>query len=77
MFLDLAKTFGADTAREGAEVFDRFIASLGLEIPVSRSDEEYVTLKNSVNAVRMKNNPISLNIEEIDGLYHDIIRKKE
>ena len=77
MFMDLAKTFGADTAREGAAVFDRFVTSLGLEIPVSGSDEEYVTLKNSVNTVRLKNNPISLNTEEIDGLYHDIIRKKE
>lgn len=77
MFLDLAKTFGADTAGEGAAVFDRFVTSLGLEIPIAGSEEEYTILKHSVNAVRLKNNPISLSTEEIDGLYHDIIRKKE
>lgn len=74
MFLELAGVFGADTMEHGAEIFQHFVSSLDLEIPFCRSEKEFSILTKSVNTLRLKNNPISLTSDQIDGLYHEILR---
>ncbi len=38
------------------------------------SKEEFEVLKNSVNPVRLKNNPVELSIDAINEIYHRILR---
>lgn len=70
---DLGKIMGGEDAKSGAnrlvEIFDK----LELEIPTA-SVEQFKELKGSVNPVRLKNYPITLDIDTIDELYHKILR---
>ncbi len=59
-------------AREGAEKLKSIFDSLGLEVPTATA-EQFEILKNSVNPVRLKNHPISLDVDTIDALYHNIL----
>lgn len=49
--------------------------SLGLNVPVP-SQGDYKVLRSSVNTERLKNNPIPLDEDEIDRLYHQILEGK-
>ena len=37
------------------------------------TDKDYEVLRNSVNPVRLKNNPVALSVEDIDVIYHDVL----
>lgn len=56
-----------------ADEFNEMIKSMELEIPKIRDEKDFEILKNSVNPVRLKNNPVSLSVETIDYLYHRIL----
>ena len=45
--------------------------------PICVTDKDYEVLKNSVNPVRLKNNPVALSVEDIDIIYHDILGDKQ
>lgn len=60
-------------AEEGAQKLSGIFDYLQLEIPTA-SMNQYEELKTSVNAVRLKNHPVSLDDETIDKLYHLILR---
>lgn len=60
---------GVSGAKRLIEIFDR----LGLEVPTATA-EQFEELKTSVNPIRLKNHPISLDIDIIDYLYHKILR---
>jgi len=69
---DLAKTMDCGTILESVRKFQNLLNRLELETPVP-NPEHFEILKISVNPIRLKNNPISLNLEDIDWLYHQIL----
>ena len=73
VFADLAECMGAHTPEAAAEKFKLFVDGLDLGIPSVRGDAEYALLKKSVNPVRLKNNPVRLDGDAIDTLYHQIL----
>lgn len=73
MFIRLAVAYGCDNPKNAVEKFDKLLGELNLEVPKAK-DEEYEVLKCSVNPVRLKNNPIALDIQTIDTLYHIILQ---
>ncbi|MBQ8085987.1 MAG: phosphonoacetaldehyde reductase [Lachnospiraceae bacterium] len=72
IFDELAKVLGLEGLDKLGMMFDSMITRLQLEIP-DVSDEDYLILKTSVNPERLKNNPVSLNENQIDKLYHEIL----
>ena len=49
------------------------INALEFDIP-EPTEEQYRILAHSVNVIRLKNNPVELSVEDIDELYHQILR---
>lgn len=72
MFAALAQVMGGNMASDGSELFDTILTGLQLHMPTPK-DADFEILKNSVNQIRLKNNPVALNIETIDLLYHRIL----
>lgn len=55
--------------------FQALLDRLELETPKPKP-EDFAILRNSVNPVRLKNNPIPLDTKTIDRLYHQILSEK-
>ncbi len=72
-FRDIAEAFGCETPAQAADKFSSIVESLELKVPEA-SEGDYEILKTSVNPVRLKNHPISLDTEIIDMLYHKILK---
>ena len=53
-------------------IFQNILNRLELPVPCPK-EEDYSVLINSVNSVRMKNNPVKLSGEAIDMIYHQIL----
>ena len=60
-------------AETGAENLIKIVKELDLSVP-SATDDQFIELKTSVNPVRLKNHPISLDLNSIDNLYHSILK---
>lgn len=58
-----------------AAEFQALLDRLKLETPKPRP-EDFKMLQNSVNPVRLKNNPVPLDTQTIDRLYHQILSEK-
>ena len=72
---ETANAMGCADASEAAEKLCEIADSLELDIP--KADErEFEILKSSVNPERLKNHPIRLTGEELDSLYHMILKNK-
>lgn len=71
-FEQIAAAMDCEDARQSAVKLQDIYDSLELEKPVA-TEEEYAILKNSVNPVRLRNNPVSLDVDTIDKLYHSIL----
>ena len=69
----IGKAMGCKDAKEGADKLIGLFDKLGFDIPVATT-EQYDELKRSVNPVRLKNHPVLIDKETIDGLYHRILR---
>lgn len=74
MFQKLSWVFGGETLMDGAVKFQRIVDKLEIDIPIA-SEQELEMLRDSVNPVRLKNNPIKISAEAMDGLYRKILRK--
>lgn len=72
MFLELSKALKCENTDPAYGFIERLIAKLELTIPKA-SDEDYEMLRRSVNAERLKNNPVRLSEEVIDMLYREIL----
>lgn len=70
---EIGQALNCNDAEEGAEKLEELFKELGFEIPQT-TEEQYEELKTSVNPVRLKNHPISLDEEMINKLYHEILR---
>lgn len=75
IFMRIAKSMGCSDEKEACVKFESIIKSLSLEVPQAEYGD-YEVLKTSVNPVRLKNNPIKLDVEAIDDLYHQILLRK-
>lgn len=71
MFEKLAEAMGCETPQSAAEKFNDFVSDLGLPVP-GIAEEDMVTLVHSVNVERLKNSPVLLRQEDINGLYRKI-----
>lgn len=56
--------------------FQQIVKQLELDAPTVQTASDFEVLKKSVNPVRMKNNPVGLDEETIDELYHQIMKGK-
>lgn len=72
MFIEIANIMGCCKAEEAANFFQNLLNEMELSIP-SSSEEDYAVLRNSVNLVRLKNNPIRLSEMAIEELYRQIL----
>ncbi len=72
-FQELAKAMECTNAEDASKLFDQILLSLQMEKPVLTDDTDYNILRSSVNAVRLKNNPVHLDDRSIDILYHKIL----
>ena len=70
---EIGVALGCKDAISGAEKLIKLFEDLGLDVPQA-TPEQYLELCCSVNAVRLKNHPISLNSDSINQLYHEILR---
>ncbi|MCR5607684.1 MAG: phosphonoacetaldehyde reductase [Lachnospiraceae bacterium] len=73
-YKQIASAMGCKDVSESAIKFDELFKSLELDIPTAK-EEDYEILKNSVNVTRLKNNPIELDVDTIDMLYHQVLAK--
>ncbi|MCR5653500.1 MAG: phosphonoacetaldehyde reductase [Ruminococcus sp.] len=73
VFLQIADALHCDSTDELCEKFSSIVSKLGLSSPEYK-EEDFEILKNSVNPTRLKNNPVSLSVDTIDMLYHQILR---
>lgn len=72
IFDELATCFGKNSAAEGAKFFIDIIRKLDMEIPKITSEQTLNELAESVNPVRLKNNPVKLDADVIKELYRKI-----
>ena len=72
IFRQISEVLGYEDPVDGAAYLIRLVDELEMEVPKA-TEEEYKILTNSVNVVRLNNNPVELTLEDIEGLYHDIL----
>ena len=74
IFNQIAKTMGCKTPVEAIVVFRQMIREMELKNPkdVNR-EEELRVLSTSVNSIRLKNNPVELDMDSINELYESIL----
>lgn len=72
---DIGVAMGCSGASDGAAMLEDVFCSLQLEVPRA-SAEQFYELRQSVDSDTLKNHPIELDAETIDGLYHDILREE-
>ena len=72
---EIGVCLGGHGAQDGAEKLNELFDALHLAVPEA-TKEQFETLRTSVNPVRLKNHPIRLDTETMDGLYHRILRSK-
>lgn len=75
VFDDIAKVLGCDIPIKAVEKLKAIIKSLELPIPTA-DENDFEILNTSVNPVRLKNNPVALDIDAIDEIYHRILNTK-
>ena len=71
----IGEAMGCLGAREGAGKLAELFEKLDLPVPEA-TEEQFAELRVSVNPDRLKNHPIALDEETIDGLYRMILRTK-
>ena len=72
VFDEIAEAMGCATPKAAAAKVEEIFERLGLEIPTAK-EEDFAELKTSVNPVRLKNHPISLDEDTIEKLYRAIL----
>ncbi len=75
VFGQIASAMGCMNASEAALKFQVMVNELELTAPKVENKEDYDKLKISVNPVRLKNNPIRLDVDAIDKIYHSILEE--
>ena len=74
IFNEIAHSMGCDNPENAIAMFREMMVDMEMKNPVAGSrEEEIVVLSNSVNPVRLKNNPVALNVLAIGSLYERIV----
>ena len=73
---DIGHALGCQDGSAGAEKLLQIFRDLDLAVPTATA-AQLEELKRSVNPVRLKNHPIALDGQTIDGLYHFILNGAE
>ena len=73
-FNNIADAMGCGSVQDAIGKFQGIVKSLGLDAPEMKNMGDYKKLKTSVNPIRLKNNPVGLDEEAIDSIYHEIFR---
>lgn len=74
LFMSIASEMGCDTVNGAVNRFSLMLDELGLIRTVNRKSEKDLTLlSKSVNPVRLKNNPVELDVDAINIIYSNII----
>ena len=73
VFQQIADAMRCRTAQNAANKLNEIFYASGLEIPKA-AGSDYNILINSVNQDRLKNHPVSLSKEDINILYHSILK---
>lgn len=74
VFSDISRDMGCEDPNAAINLFRNMLSDIGVSRPVATNKvEELNILSLSVNSIRLKNNPIKLNEEDIRGLYEMII----
>lgn len=75
IFLQIANAMGCKTPEDAITLFNGMLAEMELVQPVdSERAQSIEILSNSVNPIRLKNNPVGLDVETIRGLYEVIVK---
>ena len=75
IFTNIASAMGFGIAWKAIASFRQMMLDLGLDNPCSNNkDEDMIILSQSVNPVRLKNNPVFLSTDAIKGLYSIIVK---
>lgn len=75
IFGDISKELGVATPCEAILLFKKLLQTLNMASPVSTNEnEDFEILTQSVNPIRLKNNPIKLEESVIRELYKQIIK---
>lgn len=72
IFDKLNEIFFVDNHKQAVYRFFRILKYLNVEFPKLHSSEEMSVLVNSVNPVRLKNNPVELDTEAIGEIYKNV-----
>ena len=75
IFHDIANAMGVDNPHAALDLFSSMIQDLKMQNPVAGNREkELEILSTSVNPIRLKNNPIGIDVEIIKCLYEKILK---
>lgn len=75
IFYDIAKAMRAETPQIAINLFRNMMREMEMNNPVSDNlSSEISILSSSVNPIRLKNNPIELDLFSIKGLYELIVK---
>lgn len=74
IFMDIASAMGSESVTNAIDKFCLMMTEMQLYNPVAKDGEnDLATLANSVNPIRLKNNPIKMNINAILSVYMNIL----
>ena len=74
IFNKIAHSMGCDSPENAIAIFREMMVDMEMKNPVAGNrEEELDVLSNSVNPVRLKNNPVPLNVLTISSLYKRIV----
>ena len=74
IFSKIATAMGCKSVEEAISKFEEMMVRMELKQPVLNAPEELDILAQSVNPVRLKNNPVYLSEEVLRNLYADITK---
>ena len=72
-FDELADCFGCSNLSDISIEIEKIFHLLDLDVPIA-DETQFNILKASVNLERLRNNPIELSLDDIDELYHKILK---
>ncbi len=70
---EIAEAMGGKTPQQAAKKLEAIVSELGLQAPAVKSSDDISLLKNSVNPIRLKNYPVALEADAIEGIYREIL----
>lgn len=75
MFFKIADAMGEKTPLAAINIFENLLKFYKMQVNIKISEKQLNTLANSVNPIRLKNNPIQLNEKMFKEVYSLIIRE--